>query len=84
MSKKKPQPRNDTDPRVLHYPAELAQRADILLERWRKNDDNILAGMKRSSILRLALKKGLEVLERDSGPTYPSANGVKAPPSAGN
>lgn len=57
---------------ALRLPADLVERADALVNRVA--DDPQLAGLgrvTRSSVLRLALAKGLDVLDQETKPRRP-------------
>ena len=54
---------------TLRLPKTLVERADALIPRMRDDDQMIVVGrVSRSIVLRLAVLKGLEALEREAGP----------------
>ena len=51
---------------TMRLPTEFIERADALLAQSLRNPDNVALGIKRASVLRLAMMKGIEVLEREA------------------
>lgn len=47
----------------VRLPQELIDRAEALTKRLRQNPDNALMGLTRATVLRLAIAKGIDVLE---------------------
>lgn len=61
-------PSPETEVQVsIRLPKELLERAEGLVEVLRKNPDNVLLGLTRATVLRLAILRGLDALEAEKG-----------------
>jgi branched-subunit amino acid aminotransferase/4-amino-4-deoxychorismate lyase len=54
---------------AIRIPQSLLGRAEALTKALRQNPDNALIGVTRTTILRLAISKGLDVLEEQAKTT---------------
>lgn len=63
----------------LRLDVTILERVDALAARLRQNPDNVAMRLNRSSLLRLALLRGLESLEGASARATPADN-VRSPP----
>lgn len=50
----------------LRLPSDLVERAEVLVERLRKEPDNVILGVTRADVLRLALARGIVALEEET------------------
>lgn len=57
----------------IRLPNDLLERASSLVESLRGNPDNVLLGLNRSTVLRLAIAKGLAQLESETASPRPVA-----------
>lgn len=61
-------PSPETEVQVsIRLPKELLERAEGLVDALRKNPDNVLLGLTRATVLRLAILRGLDALEAEKG-----------------
>lgn len=50
----------------VRLPKEMLERAEALVATLRQNPDNVLIGLSRATVLRLALQRGLALLEEET------------------
>lgn len=50
----------------VRLPKDMLERAEALVASLRQNPDNVLLGLSRATVLRLALQRGLAVLEEET------------------
>ena len=50
----------------VRLPRDMLERAEALVASLRQNPDNVLLGLSRATVLRLALQRGLAVLEEET------------------
>ena len=50
----------------LRLPSDLIERAEALVENLRKEPDNVILGLTRADVLRLALARGIGALEEET------------------
>lgn len=50
----------------LRLPSDLIERAEALVDRLRKEPDNVILGVTRADVLRLALARGIVALEEET------------------
>ena len=50
----------------VRLPKEMLERAEALVAALRQNPDNVLLGLSRATVLRLALQRGLALLEEET------------------
>ena len=63
----------------IRLPKTLLERAEKITDKVRQDPDNVLIGMTRATVLRLAIARGLSVLETEHGIVPPAPKSEPKP-----